>query len=268
MSGTEEKDEKGGKAPPEETQVTESKALQVSTGKEVSDGASEPVDDELVEETVKFLHETVRKFVYKGSQVMGTYILEKFFDNDIERARSRNPNKKASYRKLKSHPNLPFHPSTLHISVQVAVQEIFFAEHHVDTSQVPPTHLGELVKLPDDEEKIKLLQRILNENLHSRELERIVLEKRKGSIESKTGELEVLLSPSQLVKDLKGLFDPKMIKRLDIKPEELNTLEPEQRNELKGKIGETLTKLKEVSQAYKKLLSEIRDLEAKGKGKE
>ncbi|MGO9021406.1 MAG: hypothetical protein ACLQVJ_23965 [Syntrophobacteraceae bacterium] len=255
-----------GNISPEEHQVTESKAVQVSTSHTVVDVTTEPVDDKLVEEAVKFINETAKETIYRGYLKIGKYLFEKFYDGDIERVRSRNPKKKGSLRKLMSE-DLPVHISTLHNAIRVTAQEYFFAEHNVDTSQVTYTHLCELVKLPDNDEKIQLLQRLIGEKMSTRQLATDIHKIRTRSIEPPTGEPEVILAPSQLIKDLKGLFDPKMTKRLDMKPEEVKTLEAEQRIELKGKVAETLTKLQEVARACKKILLEIKTTETEEKRK-
>ncbi len=267
MSEADGKDQERDNLSPEDRQVTNSKEVQVPTDQGIADVTGKPVTDELVEEAVKFINETVRETLYKGYLEIGKYLFDKFYDGDMERVRSRNPKKKASLRKLKVHHRLPVHPSTLHDMVRVVAQEHFFAENKVDTYQLTYTHKCELVKLPDNEDKIQLVQMIISESMSTRQLTHVILEKRRVLFGSHPGEPELMLAPSQLIKDLKGLFDSKITKRLDIKPEELKTLEPEQRAELKGRIGETLTKLEEVARVYKKLLSEIKSIETEGKGK-
>ncbi len=259
----------GASPPSKVSQATDSKAIQLASGQTVKDVTSESVEDELVEKAVKFINETVKETIYKGYLEIGRYLFDKFYDSDIERVRSRDPKKKASLRKLKQHQGLALHPSTLHDTVRVAAQEYFFNERGIDTSQLTYTHKCELVKIDDNDEKIQLVQNIISATMSTRQLTHVIHEiKRKGLIESTAAESVVVLTPSKLVKDLKGLFDSTVTKRLDMKPEELGNLDSAQRDELKGKIGETLNKLKEVSRVYKRLLSEIKSLEVKGKGQE
>jgi hypothetical protein len=268
MSETEATDQKVENTATEDDQVTDTNAVQVVVGLSNKDVTAESVENELVEEAIKFINETVRETFYKGYLEIGKYLFVKFYDSDIERVRSKNPKKKASLRKLKSHHGLPVHPSTLHDMVRVVAQEHFFSEHDVDSSQLTYTHKCELVKLPDDDNKIDLVQRIINESMSTRQLTHVITDKRKELTKSKTGKPEMISAPTQLIKDLKGLFDPKISKQLFINPDELKTLQPEQRNDLKGKIGETLAKLQEVTRIFKKCLQEIKTIETEEKRKE
>ena len=58
------------------------------------------IDQKLIDESVKFINDTIVKTIYKGSLEIGKYLLEKFFDNDIKLASSRNPRKSDSFQQL------------------------------------------------------------------------------------------------------------------------------------------------------------------------
>lgn len=58
------------------------------------------VSDKLVEEAVDYINGIIKESVFTGAVKVGEYVLEKFYDNDVERVRSHNPKKDASFRKL------------------------------------------------------------------------------------------------------------------------------------------------------------------------
>ncbi len=89
-----------------------------------------------MEQAVKFINEKANETLYKGSEEIGAYILKKFFDDDIEKATSKNPRKPASYRALCSHPGLVLRPEALSVMVRVAAQEKFFLDKKLDVKKL------------------------------------------------------------------------------------------------------------------------------------
>jgi len=71
------------------------------------------MDDATIDEAVQFINERVVKIVYKGSLEIGQYVLERFFDNNIQLAGSKIANKPVSFRKLCARPDLKVSRSTL-----------------------------------------------------------------------------------------------------------------------------------------------------------
>jgi len=82
---------------------------------------------ELIEKSVEFINEKANETLYKGSLVIGEYVLKHFFNDDISLASSKNPRKPKSYRALCNHEALSVPYSTLTIMVRVAAQEKFLS---------------------------------------------------------------------------------------------------------------------------------------------
>ncbi len=162
--------QKGVKEKEQDTTPTES--LPATTGElATSDDDARSVDAKLIEEAVRFINEKYNETVYKGAMEIGDYVLKHFFNDDIVLASSRNPRKATSYRKLCQAEGLIPRPETLSVMVRVAAQEKFFLSKKLETDSLSYTHKAELVKLPNDDEKVKLVKSVIKKALSSRQLE-------------------------------------------------------------------------------------------------
>jgi hypothetical protein len=103
-------------------------------------------------------------------------LLEKFFNNDIKAASSRNPKKANSFRKLCERQDLLVHSGTLSEMVRVAAQEKLLLDAEIDSKKLSYTHKAELIKLPKDSQKIDLAKKAIEENLSTREMADLVKE--------------------------------------------------------------------------------------------
>ncbi len=75
---------------------------------------------ELIDHAVEHMNEIVNKSVYSGMMEIGRYVLEKFFDNDIEEATSKNPRKPDSYKKSCRREDLMISVADLSMALRVA----------------------------------------------------------------------------------------------------------------------------------------------------
>ena len=69
--------------------------------------------------------------------------------------------------------------------VRVAAQEKFFLEGGLDTASLSYSHKAELVKLPNDDAKVKFVKSVMQKSLSSRELEQRVKAIRKKDGQAK-----------------------------------------------------------------------------------
>jgi hypothetical protein len=208
------------------------------------------VNKDLVNEAVEFINESANKTVYTGYLEIGNYVLEKFFDNDIEKASSRNPRKPESFKALCKREDLALKLTTLTMTVRVAAQEKYFIENKVKTDSLTFTHKAELIKLPNDKTKISLVNKCIKNKLSTRKLSTEVAKK-----------LELLPRKSDLptsqflklrFKSLDGLFEKEANRDLPnltkLKGMRKSTIE-----ELKASCEIMLEKLKRVSDEYQTL---------------
>ena len=127
-----------------------------------------------VEAAVQFINEKLNEYVYKGSVEIGDYVLKHFYNDSIELATSRNPNKPESYNKLCEDGRLAIDAKQLSVMVRVASQEKFFIKEKIDTTELSYTHKAYLLKVFNKEEKKDLIKKCIDKKLTSRELKKII----------------------------------------------------------------------------------------------
>jgi len=131
----------------------------------------EVVDMELVEKSVAFINSVVNANAEKNSREIGKHILETYFDNNIELARSHNPKKGASYAALQNSPDLLLSASSLNNLVRVEIQKDYLTGNGIDLTKLSYSHQLRLVRLPEGRDKLKFAKRALEEGWSVRTLE-------------------------------------------------------------------------------------------------
>lgn len=212
-------------------------------------------DRELIETSVKYINEKANETLYKGSLEIGRYILKHFFNDDIELASSKNPRKPNSYKKLCRHRDLAVPYSTLTVMVRVAAQEAFFEANHIDTEKISYTHKSNLIRLPNDTDKINLANRCIDEGLSTRKLEALVGRSRKKILARKKTEQEE--TALQNILKIEQLLNRSEKSELVTDIQKIRSMHASTREELKAKAGELLEKMAENTRACRKLLKNI-----------
>ena len=222
--------------------------------KEVTEVTKDVVaDDDLIDQAVQHINEIANKSVYSGFMEIGQYVLEKFFDNDIKKATSRNPRKPASYQKLCQRQDLVIDVPRLSIAVRVAAQEKYFEEKKIDTAQLTYTHKAELVKLANDKEKIKLAKDCIKNNWFTRQLEDEVKKKLPDKEKTVTGRTNI-----QYLKSVTKQVDKF---RLVTDSEALTNMKKKTRDDLKEKAEQAMAKMQEKIKDCEDLLNKIQEIE-------
>jgi hypothetical protein len=150
-------------------QVAETSLVPVTAG-EIKSNFPKLTDADITKHVNK-INDMVGDSLYKTSIEVGKYILKEFFNNDIQEAMSKNPNKSASYRKLQGHPDLKIHFNTLNQMVRVAAQEDYLSDN-LDGNEIKSlsySHRIELLKC-DDDTKLDIAKKCISENLSIRDL--------------------------------------------------------------------------------------------------
>jgi hypothetical protein len=208
------------------------------------------VDKALVNDAVSFINEKANETLYRGSEEIGAYLLERFFGNDIAVASSRTPHKPASYTALCQRTDLAVHPATLSLMVRVAAQEIFFKDKKFDSSGLSYTHKAELVKLPNTAEKIRLAKKALKSTFTSRLLSEEVKKTRE-----KSGAKGKIISSviEKYMTDPVRLFENSRRNDFLSNADSLKKMRSETRERLKEKALEMVQKTKEWGKRYRAL---------------
>lgn len=203
--------------------------VSIMPSKELVPAGDPLVDVKLVEDSVTFINEKLNQSVYTTFEEIGIYILEKFFGGDTRLTSSRNPRKSASYRALCKHEGLAIDPARLSVMVRVAIQERFFADHKLNTENLSYTHKAELVKMPDGDEKLKLVKTFQKKGISTRDAAELIAEKRRIVKRSKPSDLpdNDSLPIEKLPFDVKAIVDAVLahpVRSIGAKPEELLAL--------------------------------------------
>jgi len=230
-----------------------------------SEDAAPSVDAKLIAEAVLFINEKCNETVYKGAMEIGAYVLKHFFNDDIKSASSRSPKKPTSYRALCQADGLIPRPEALSVMVRVAAQEKFFLSKKLETDSLSYTHKAELVKLPNDDEKVKLVKSVIKKALSSRQLEdRIEEIKRQRGAEPKPI-LHFFVREMDNPKKLFGhtelltvLQDKESLKQ------ELKTLKAKKLKALAAEAAERVEETKQWVRLYQELADAIEEISGKG----
>jgi hypothetical protein len=216
------------------------------------------VDKALVNDAVSFINEKANETLYRGSEEIGAYLLERFFGNDIAVASSRNPHKPASYTALCQRADLAVHPATLSLMVRVAAQEVYFKQKRFNAAGLSYTHKAELVKLPNTAEKILLAQKALKSTLTSR----LLSEEVKKTREKSGAKGKVISSViEKYMTDPVRLFENARRNDFVSDGENLKKIRRETRQKLLEKALEMVEKTKEWGKRYRTLAKELEKLE-------
>jgi len=111
------------------------------------------VIDVNIDEAVTKINDLVGNKLYETAIAVGDYVLKTFFNDDIKKVQSKNPNKLLSFNKLCDRSDLKVHPKHLNQMVHVAAQEKILIA--AKTSELSYSLKVELLKIHDDKLKIK-----------------------------------------------------------------------------------------------------------------
>ena len=212
------------------------------------------VDESIVEEAVSFINEKANETLYRGSEEIGAYLLEKFFKNDIKVASSRRPYKSASYAALCQREDLAVHPATLSLMVRVAAQESFFKDKGFDPVGLSYTHKAELVKLPNTEEKIRLAQKAMESTFTTR----LLSEEVKKAREKSGGKGKIVVSViEKYLSDPVRLFENRRRNEFVSSLDNFKKIRPEARQRIREKALEMVERAKEWGERYAAIVKEL-----------
>lgn len=162
----------------------------VAEGAQVIDSQDVP-NEALVDKAVQDIGEILSRTVKSAQIEVGEYILKEFFDDDIEKYRSKNPKKEVSLVALLDRCDtfeLPVSKTFLQNSISVAYAVKQLGKGNNEFLSLPPSHRVALLPI-DDPERIKVLsRRAVDEKMTVRDLrEEVKAELLKTKGKSKAG---------------------------------------------------------------------------------
>ena len=243
---------------------------------------TEPVEMNLVEEAYRHLATIFSKHYENAMLDAGQYIIEKFYNGDMELARDNKPAKKASLRKLEAllktkNPNSPS-KSWLHYSIQLFVETNEIKEKELNTTvqtygQLPVSHKILLFPIRNRDTKIKLIQETVQNNytvvqLKDRIAELMSADNPKN--EKRKSLLQMINNPDLLFSDsyLNDREEKSLSKRKLAELEKIYKKAQAKLSDIEHDVEEIELKLtmnREYARNYKKLLKSVERAKEKGK---
>jgi len=132
--------------------------------------------DAEIDEAVLFINERFAAHVYHGYLEIGKYVLEKFFNNDIQLAGSRSAKKPVSYYALCRRPDLAVSRAALMDMVKTGAQSGFLVAGGIAEERIKYSLLILLTRLENNQEKLDLAQACIDEGLLYEELKQRIHE--------------------------------------------------------------------------------------------
>ena len=198
-------------------------------------------DDKLITEAVNFINQKSSELLYKAHVEIGKYLLEKFFENDINLAFSHDPKKTVSFEKLCKRDDLAVHPVTLARMVKVAAQEQLLIDHKIDTDSLHFSHKVELLKLTDPGQKVELAKKCIEESLSTRglntEVKQLLLEDKSERTQKKAKKSRDIKALAANVKKLEKGLDNLKILQINFDIKELKKLSKRSQNNIRERVA-------------------------------
>jgi hypothetical protein len=138
-------------------------------------------DRKLVDEAATWISAKIAATLKAGAREVGEYLLDKFFRNDPDLARSRTPHKNASFRALSKKcgtPELPISKTWLNNAVGVALIIRQLPETARAFKELPPSYQETLLPLGDPTKVERVAKLAVTRDLSFRELRQAVAEER------------------------------------------------------------------------------------------
>ncbi len=214
------------------------------------------IDEPVIDEAVQFINSTIQETLYTGAIKIGSYVLERFFNNDPELASSRNPRKPASFQRLCDRADLKVDPTTLGRMVRVAVQENYLAINNINLEKLGYTHRITLLRVDAGEKKIELANKCVDESLSTRQFEDLVDEELEpGSGESAD---EAPTNPVKFVAQLDKFLKSSKKIGLIKDSEKLKKLRPSSKAALKNQAENLVAHMQEITKECTTLINSLK----------
>jgi hypothetical protein len=205
-------------------------------------------DQEKVEEAAAWISAKVAATLRRGAEDVGEYLLERFFADDPKLARSHNPYKNVSFRKLAEKcgtPDLPVSKTWLNNAVGIALMLRRLPDTAQAFRRLPPSYQESLLPLRDPNKIERLAKQAVAYDLSFRQLRDAVAEERARSPESAVYARRALPSVVKAVNRASRLLVGNA-KQRPFSLGEVGTLEEAERQRLKASVEVVMNRLREI----------------------
>lgn len=220
----------------------------------------EPLPEEtgdLIEDAVRFINFTTKKMLADYALKVGSYLLTRFFNNDMFLASSTNHSKQVSFTKLCRRPDLARTRQDLGDMVRIAAQARVFQCVGVDITVLTYTHQRYLTQLPHSEAKLDLTMECIAQGTPSRILyQQIQAIKQLSLLPPNAAQLQEKII-TQYTATVTRFVARAAMPDIFTDPEKLNSLEPEIRAQLKMTAARWIVDLDAKKAEYQTLINRL-----------
>ncbi|MDO9263867.1 MAG: hypothetical protein Q7U02_07865 [Desulfosalsimonadaceae bacterium] len=217
---------------------------------------------DLIEDAVRFINFTTKKMLADYALKVGSYLLTRFFNDDMFLASSPNHSKQVSFTKLCKRPDLARTRQDLGDMVRIAAQARVFQFIGVDITVLTYTHQRYLTQLPHSEAKLDLAMESIAQGTPSRVLyQQIQAIKQLSLLPPNAGQLQEKII-TQYTATVTRFVAKAAMPDMFTDPEKLNSLEPEIRARLKATAARWITDLDAKKMEYQTLISKLEEADA------
>jgi len=227
-------------------------------------------EKEKINEAVVIINEKANEMIYKGYIEIGDYILQHFFDGDLNKVSSKNPRKLNSFNALCERADLVLKANALLIAVKVAGQEKYFNENKIDISSLSYTHKSYLTRLGNNNDKVALVKLCKKHNWTSRQLadevKKII---NSGGTEANKIEDKIVREAKTFDSHLNSLIKKVGVSMFNFDSESIKGIIPKDREKtldelvkLKRKIEKNHIKLNSMLENFNSLFNNLNEIDS------
>ena len=123
-----------------------------------------PIEEtKLIDQAVQYINDSIGSAYYETAILVGKYVLEKFFKDNLKEVKSMSPKKEHSFNKLCQRSDLQVHPKHLYQMTVVAAQEKILVEklREKGAGKLGYSLKVELLKINSDKKKIEFAKHFI-----------------------------------------------------------------------------------------------------------
>ena len=201
-----------------------------------------------MDEAVVWIQAKLSDTVYRGMLDVGNYLFEKFFDGDLEKVKSQNPHKNASFRRLVKQCDtveFPVSPTWLCNAVNLAVWDRLIPARAREYRSLPQSYQLLLLPMGDPKQVVRLAKVAVSEGHNVRSLRALVREERAKRGKDPRGRKPKPVELKALDRCIKALSDEQIASKLkNGEPFELSNKDSDAANQKIDEVFSTLEKWK------------------------
>ncbi len=215
-----------------------------------------PATTPSLDDAVKEINSIYNKAQIQCAIEIGKYLLAEFFDNDINKALSKNPDKEISLRTISEHDSINIDYPNLSKMVRIADQEKEIADSCDGFAELTYSHKSELIKIKDSNKKIRLAIDCIKFKWSVRKLAEKVKAAKKPKKDSDKSK-QSIAAANEFIKIINKAMKVPVIKVTNEDKGLLDELKQKKKDELLQKTKEMKKRFESMNAECEKLITKL-----------